>query len=83
MPRAGLEPATSRFRISLRENFSLALSQLSYRGIEDWKKVIAIINFAPLARSSDESMASRDWTPSLGRNAVFDPLKIYPFYYLT
>jgi len=28
-------------------------------------------------------MVSRDWTPSLGRNAVFDPLKIYPFHYLT
>lgn len=36
MPRAGIEPATARMR-SLERNFSRALSQLSYLGIEKEK----------------------------------------------
>jgi len=28
-------------------------------------------------------MASRDWTPSLGRGTVLDRSEIYPFRYLT
>jgi hypothetical protein len=48
VPRAGFEPATSRYPLPCR-NFSLALSQLSYRGVrsenrEDCNKAYLLTN---------------------------------------